>query len=130
MNSCIFIGRFTETPFLKSISKVDGGSTSVCNFTLAVPRKFKKANGELGKQTAYLDFEIYDSGAKLLCENFQKGDAILINASARNDNYTNADGKKIYRVRFRVESFEFLNFSRYENYENNGSNENSGKEEN
>lgn len=117
MNVCHFLGKISSDLELKTITKIGGGSTNVCNFVLSVSRKFKKSNGELGKQISYLDMEIYDSGAALLCQHFKRGDSILINASARNDNYTNSEGKKVSKVRFRVENFEFLPNLNYEKEE-------------
>jgi single stranded DNA-binding protein len=113
MNTCTFIGRFTNDPELKSVKTADGDiNTNVVNFRLAITRKFKKGNGELGKQTNFLDFEAWDSGAEVIVKNFRKGDPIIIHASARSDVYefTNQDNetKRINTVRFRVEKFEFV----------------------
>lgn len=108
MNVCHFIGRFCHDPELRTINKGDGKETVVTNFTLSISRKFKKNNGELGKQTSYIDCELWDSGAKIVSQNFRKDDFILVHASARNDNYTTTDGKKMSKIKFRVESFESL----------------------
>lgn len=108
MNECHFIGRFVHDPELREVPRSDGGSTHVVNFRLAVPRSFKTSNG-LGKQTNLLDFEVWDTAAEFVADNFRRGDTIIItHASARNEMYEDDDtGKKFNRIRFRVEHFEF-----------------------
>lgn len=112
MNTCHFIGRFTHDPELKKVPRTDGGAeTSVVNFRLAISRKFKKNSGESGTQTNLLDFEVWDSAAEVVANNFKKGDTIIItNASARNEFYEDQEtGRKFNLIRFRVEKFEFPN---------------------
>jgi len=110
MNKCLFVGRFVRDPKLYEITKnnndgASGDKTAVVDFTLAISRKFKKGNGEIGKQTNYLDFEAWDSGAQVIANNFKKGDQIVIFASARNNSYEDSNGSKLNRVVFRVEEF-------------------------
>jgi single-strand DNA-binding protein len=114
MNECIFLGNLVHNPELKTITKADGGETSVCNFTIAVSRKFKKNNGESGKQVSYIPCELWDKAAVLVSEHFKKGSPILVRASARNDSYTTSDGRKVSQIKFRVESFEFINYNKEE----------------
>lgn len=84
MNECIFCGRFTEDPQLQRIVNENDKETCFVNFELAINRKFKKSNGELGKNVTYLEFEAWDSGAEVICKSFRKGDAIFVHAAARN----------------------------------------------
>jgi len=102
MNLCIFTGYFLRDPELRQVN-----DTNVSNFKLAITRKFKKSNGELGKQTSILDFEIWDSGAETVVENFRKGDYITVYTSARSYVQELEDGKKLGRVCFRINEFEF-----------------------
>jgi len=108
MNICHFMGRLTHDPQIQTVSKGDGSETSVLNITLALNRKFKKNNGALGKQVSYVDCALWDSAANLVNEHFRKGDNIIVHCSARNDNYTNSEGKKTSKIKFRVENFEFV----------------------
>jgi single stranded DNA-binding protein len=111
MNCCHFLGKLTADPQLTLIDKPDGSKTSVVDFTLSISRRFKKGDGSTGKQVSYIDLEAYDSAADLIKKNFRKHDNILVHASVRNSNYTDKEtGKKIYGVKFRIESFEFLPF--------------------
>jgi len=106
MNNCTFIGRFVKDP---AIHTVNNGTKDipVLNFTLAVSRKFKKGDGEIVKETAFVDCEMWDSASVLVADNFKKGDYILIYAIARTHLYEDGE-KKVKKTYFRVEQFEFL----------------------
>jgi single-stranded DNA-binding protein len=104
MNDYRCIGRFVATPQLSTISKNSGGETHVTKFTLAVSDKFKKNNSEeLIKRVAYVPFEAYDSGAKVICDNYEKGDNIVIYALVKTyrDSVSGNDN-----IVFRVNHFE------------------------
>lgn len=111
MNLFIAIGRLCHDPVLKTISKPNGEKTYACNFKLAITDKYKKATtNELGKRTAFLNLEIYDSGATVLCNNFKKGDPILVNCTVKT--YRDKDDPSKNSIVFRVTHFEFLPYSR------------------
>ena len=94
MNHCHFIGKFTHNPKLEK-----GGEVNKTVFELALTRKFKKANGELGRQTNYILCEAWASGAEVIVRNFKEGDTIVIHGEARS-----LDDDSII---FRVKEFDF-----------------------
>jgi hypothetical protein len=107
MNEYRCIGRFVSDPYLSSITKTDGGETYLTKFKLAVIDKFKKNNSEeLTKRVAYIPFEAYDSGAKVICANYKKGDPILIYALVKT--YRDKIDLSKDNVIFRVNHFEPL----------------------
>jgi single-stranded DNA-binding protein len=106
MNLCVFTGYFLRDPEPRQIN-----NTNVLNFKLAIVRKFKKSSGETSKQTSILDFEIWDSACDTVVDNFKKGDYITVTCSARSFLQEMEDGKKIPRVIFRVNEFEFPRIS-------------------
>lgn len=87
MNLCTFTGRLTQTPELK----ITPNGKSVCNFTLAVERKFKDANGE--KVVDYIDFVAWNSQADFLCKWFDKGVRVAVTGELQTRMYEK-DGKK------------------------------------
>ena len=93
MNNCSFTGRLTATPELKSTPS----GKSVCNFTLAVERKFKDANGE--KAVDYIDFVAWNSQADFLCKWFDKGVRVAVTGELQTRMYEK-DGKnnKVYEI--------------------------------
>ena len=102
MNNCVFTGRLTRAPELKQTSS----GTDVVNFGIAVNRPYKKADGSRSQETAFLECEAWDTGAKAINQYFKKGDLISIVAEVKQDNWE-SNGEKRSRLKFRVSRFEF-----------------------
>lgn len=68
MNQIIVTGRLTASPELKQTQN----GTSVCRFSVAVPRNFNK------KETDFLDVTAWRQAAEVVCRNFQKGQSIAV----------------------------------------------------
>lgn len=93
MNNCSFTGRLTAKPELKSTPS----GKSVCNFSLAVERKFKDANGE--KAVDYIEFVAWNSQADFLCKWFDKGVRVAVTGELQTRMYEKDDKKaKIYEI--------------------------------
>lgn len=105
MNHCVFAGRLTRDPESRQLK--DG--TSVTNFSLALNRKYKNKNTQqFEEEVNFLDFESWAGAADTIANYCKKGDYIQVVASAKNDNWTDAEGNKRSRVRFRVKEFYFV----------------------
>lgn len=110
MNICIFKGNFVRDPELRETSN----GTSVINFTIAVNRRYKRGTGEVSREAAFIDCEAWDTGAETIASNFKKGDAILINCSAKNEKWVDKEGRKNSRIKFRVNQFDFCSRKKYD----------------
>jgi single-strand DNA-binding protein len=99
MNLCIFEGNLTRDPELSQ-----AGETSVVRFTVAVNTK----RGKGKERTAFADCEAWDKGAELIAKHFEKGKPIRVFAECLTDKYEK-DGKTVYRTKFRVNEFFFVN---------------------
>lgn len=106
MNIVILKGNLTRDPEVRQIT-AGGRETQVANFTIAVNRPFKRADGTKDKETTYVDCEAWDSGAKVLGEYYKKGDPILVNGSLKLDTWE-TDGQKRSKLKCRVNNFERL----------------------
>ena len=106
MNSCDFIGRLTATPELKATPN----GKSVCNFSLAVERQFKDADGNT--IVDYPDFVAWGSQAEFLCKWFDKGVRVAVTSKVQTRTYADNDGKNRKVVEFRVETVEFADGKR------------------
>lgn len=93
MNQCAHIGRLTATPELKTTPS----GKSVCNFTLAVERRFGNADGT--KIVDYIEFVAWNSQAIFLCKWFDKGVRVAVTGELQTRMYEK-DGKKnkIYEI--------------------------------
>ena len=118
MNICIQSGRLTEDPEIKTTS----GGTQVCNFTLAVDRKFKR---EGQPKADFLNYTAFGKTAEFISKWCHKGTKLDVQSTLQNNNYQNRDGKTVYRNTLMVESVEFAESkaaSQRANADNNGSN--------
>lgn len=99
-NNLVFLkGRLTRDVELKDV-----GSTQVAVFSLAVNRSFKKRDGTWAEETAFVNCEAWDSGAKTLQSDFKKGDGLAIEGELKQDSWEK-DGKKMSQLKVRVNHF-------------------------
>lgn len=101
MNQCNFIGRLTATPEIKTTPN----GKSVCNFTLAVERRFKGADGK--PIVDYLDFVAWEHNAEFLGRNFDKGVRVGVSAEVQTRTYQDAENKNRKKVEFLANIIEF-----------------------
>lgn len=102
MNKCVMIGRVTKDLELKQTT----AGNSVAEFSLAVKRSFKNANGEY--ESDFFNCVAFSKSAETISRYVNKGDQIGIEGRLQTRNYTNSEGRKIYVTEIIVENFEFL----------------------
>lgn len=109
MNRCIFDGRLVRDPELKDLPN----GAKVVNFTLAVNSSRKAKNGEILKDVSFFDFEAWDSGAEHIASKCKKGNALLVDCSAKMDKWQASDGTNRTKTKFRVNSFTQISYGSY-----------------
>ena len=88
-NRCILQGNITSQPELKQTAT----GTEVCNFSLAVNRKFAKQ----GEQSVdYINIVAFKHNATYICRYCGKGSAVLVCGQLQTRSYTNSQGQKVY----------------------------------
>lgn len=88
-NKVVLLGNLTSQPELKNTA----GGTEVCNFSIAVNRKFAKQ----GEQSVdYINIVTFKHNAVFVSKYFGKGSQILVSGSIQTRNYTNSQGAKVY----------------------------------
>lgn len=102
-NYGITSGRLTRDPLIRQNRD---GSTRVL-FTIAAPDNFRSRDGSRGTQ--YIPVEAYVAHGRPMgiYDCLHQGDAVTIAYSARTNNYTTAEGSRVYGVALRVESIQF-----------------------
>jgi single-strand DNA-binding protein len=103
MNIVMLRGNLARDPELRVVNTGDK-QTSVVNFTVAVSREFKKANGTQDKVTSFIQCEAWDSGAETIASSLKKGDLVMVEGSLRNDSWEK-DGVKHSTLKVRVNNF-------------------------
>lgn len=93
------IGRVT-----KDIEVKDAGSTKVANFSIAVPRRFKRDGAP---DTDFVNCTVFGKQAEVMAKHVTKGQMIYISGRLENDPYTDKEGKKRDNWTIKVEDFKF-----------------------
>lgn len=101
MNKVQLVGRLTKDVELKTTSN----QIAYCNFTLAVDRRFKDANGE--RQTDFINCVAWRQTAEFIGKYFRKGNRIGVCGSIQTRSYEK-DGQKVFVTEVLVEEVEFV----------------------
>jgi single-strand DNA-binding protein len=102
MNKVIEIGRNVKDIELRQTSS----GTSAIEFSIAVKRAFKNANGEY--ESDFFNCVAFSKLAETISRYVKKGDMIAIEGRLQTRNYTNREGNKVYVTEIIVENVEFL----------------------
>ena len=106
MNLVVLKGNLARDPESREVTS-NGRLTTVVNFTIAVSRHFKKADGTKDKDTTFIACEAWDTGAETIAKYVKKGDPILVNGSLKTETWEK-DGQKHSRTKVRVQNFDKL----------------------
>lgn len=101
MNKVQLVGRITKDIELRQTSN----QTAYCNFTLAVDRRFKDANGN--KQTDFISCVAWKQTAEFINKYFAKGSRIGVCGSIQTRSY-DKDGQKVFVTEVVVDEAEFV----------------------
>jgi single-strand DNA-binding protein len=88
-NKCTLLGNITTD--LESKQTATG--ISVCNFNLAVNRRFPTQDGQ---KTDFIPIVAFKHNADFLVRYLKKGRTILVSGAIQTRNYTNSQGQKVY----------------------------------
>lgn len=101
LNKCIFMGRLTKDPELKTTPS----ATSVCNFTVAVERSRKNAQGN--RDVDYIDCVAWAGQAETIALHFKKGQPIVVIGELHISSFMGNDNVRKKKVEIEVKEFTF-----------------------
>jgi len=101
LNRVILIGRLTKEVELRYTPAGKG----VSNFTLAVDRDFKNAQGE--KETDFINIVVWGKLAEVCANYLSKGKMAAVEGRMQNSNYEK-DGVKHYKTEIVADNVQFL----------------------
>jgi len=104
MNKIILLGNLTRDPQLSYLPS----NTAVCEFGIAVNRKFKKQDGTQGEEVLFIDCQIFGKRADVINKYFKKGNPILVEGRLKLDQWQDQKGNNRSRHKVFVENFEFV----------------------
>lgn len=120
MNNITIHGRLTRDPELKTINGAKG-DFEVCNFTVAVDRRF-------GEETDFFNCKNFGKSAEAINKFFCKGKEIVVSGEMQCRKYEDKDGKNRYVWELAVNSFDFCGKKSDVNENNSGTDTQDGFE--
>ena len=105
MNKVILIGRLTKDPEIK----LTQNQTKLCQFTIAVDRRFKDKDGN--RQADFINCLAWKQTADFIQKYFHKGNKIGVTGSIQVRSYANKDGQTVYVTEVVVDEAEFVESS-------------------
>ena len=102
INNVTLVGRLTKDAELKYTP----ANQAVAQFTLAVNRTFKNANGE--RETDFINCVIWRQAAENFVNWVKKGALIGITGRIQTRNYENSQGQRVYVTEVIAENFQML----------------------
>ena len=102
INNVTLVGRLTKDVELKYTP----ANQAVAQFTLAVNRTFKNANGE--RESDFINCVIWRKSAENFANFVKKGALVGITGRIQTRNYENAQGQRVYITEVVAENFQML----------------------
>jgi len=102
MNKAILIGNLTKDPELNTTTN----GTNVTNFTLAVQRRFKNAQGEY--EADFINVIAWRQTAEFVHKYFKKGKKMAVVGNIQTRNYEAQDGTNRYVTEVVADEVEFV----------------------
>ena len=109
LNKVFLMGNLTRDPELRVTPK----GTPICQFSLAINRKFKMESGESREEVIYVDVEAWGKQGETIAKYVTKGRPLFVEGRLRLDQWEDKNTKeKRSRMKVVLEQFEFLGDSR------------------
>ena len=102
MNKIIITGNLTHDPSLKQTNS----GVNYCNFSMAVTRKFKDADGN--RQTDFFNVTAWRTLAELIAKYLAKGKKCMIVGELQTEKYQAKDGTDRTAYKIIADEVEFL----------------------
>ena len=102
-NKVILVGNMTADPELKQTT----AGTSVCSFSIAVNRRFTKA--DQNQQTVdFINIVAWSQRAEFVSRYFKKGNPILVCGQLQTRTWTDNQGQKRYATEVQADEVSFV----------------------
>ena len=109
LNKVMLIGNLTRDPELRVTPK----GTAICQFSLAVNRKFKDESGGEREEVTYIDVEAWSKQGETIAKYCTKGRPLFVEGRLRLDQWEDKTTReKRSRMKVVLENFQFLGSGR------------------
>jgi single-strand DNA-binding protein len=103
-NRVILMGHLTRDPEIKYLPS----QAAVCDFALAINRRWKDANGGDREEVLFVDCAAFGRTGQTIGENLTKGRPIHIEGRLKFEQWEQEDGQRRSKIRVVVEQFRFV----------------------
>jgi single-strand DNA-binding protein len=104
LNKVMLAGNLTRDPQTRAVGS--GGST-VCNFGLAINRKFK-SNGETREEVTFVDVECWGKTGELVAQYLSKGRGAYVEGRLKLDTWQDKEGQKRSKLTVVADNVQFI----------------------
>lgn len=105
LNKVMLIGNLTRDPELRVTPK----GTAICQFSLAVNRKFKDESGGEREEVTYVDIEAWSKTGETIAKYCTKGRPLFVEGRLKLEQWEDKTTReKRSRMKVVVENFQFL----------------------
>ncbi len=104
LNKVFVMGNLTRDPNLKYTPR----GSAVCEFGVAVNRRYTTESGEQKEEVCFLDVDVWGKQAEYCGKSLQKGAPVFVEGRLRTDSWQDKDGNKRSRLRIVGERVQFL----------------------
>lgn len=102
INAVTLVGRLTKDVDLR----YSQSGTAIANFTLAVNRPFKNANGD--READFINIVQFRKGAEVTAQYVSKGNQVGVIGRIQTRNYENKQGQRVYVTEVVADQVSFL----------------------
>ena len=103
-NKVILLGNLTRDPQLKYLPS----NTAVCEFGLAVDRRWRDRDGNQKEEVCFVDISAFGRQGETINQYMSKGRQLLVEGHLRFDSWTSQDGQKRSKLSVVVDNFQFV----------------------
>ena len=100
----VLLGNLTRDP---STGTLPSGA-AVCEFGLAVNRRWKDADGQMRDEVLFMDCAAYGKPGQTIGQYLKKGNPVLVEGHLKLDRWQDDQGKARSKMRTVVERFQFI----------------------
>jgi single-strand DNA-binding protein len=109
LNKVLLMGNLTRDPELRVTPK----GTPICQFSLAINRKFKMESGESREEVIFVDIEAWGKQGEAIAKYLTKGRPLFVEGRLKLDQWEDKNTKeKRSRMKVVLEQFEFISDGR------------------
>jgi single-strand DNA-binding protein len=95
VNAVTLLGHVTKDPRLKTLSS----GKSVCEFGLALNRRWLDINGDAKQETTFVDIAAWNQQAEVITQYCQKGRPLLVEGRLEQERWETPAGEKRSRLK-------------------------------